>query len=449
MQSHTRRTFLKIGGGVLGGIAAGTTVTAATSADRYIVRAKPKDDLSGVSVVHDLREHVGVAVVKGDESALESARVKYAPDLVYELDQPVDPVPADVNDEVFDEPMFTFQWDKRAINAPEAQAITRGEGARVAIIDSGIAADHPDLTHAVNTSLGQDFTGDGLGANVPGGGYHGTHVAGIVAANDENDEGVVGVAPGAELVDCRVFSTDVGASFGDVFAAMVYSTLIGSDVANLSLGAYPIPRPGLGSFYGGVLNSITSFCRRNGTMLSVAAGNDAADLQHDGHICADFDGDGDEECYSVISIPNEAANVVSVSATGPIGFGWGGPGLHEDYASPSFYTNYGTNAIDVSAPGGDADLDAVAEAVEPWYFDMVLSTVSEFDDSGDVQHSHGWAAGTSMAAPQVSGVAALVKSQNPRYNANKLRNTVLGGAEDMADNAFHGRGFLDAHGALQ
>lgn len=439
MHSPTRRSFLKISGGILGGIAAGTTVTAATNADRYIVRAKPNHDLDGVNIVHDLREEIGHAVVSGDASTLESRKVDYVEDTQYKLDRPVAEaaVPDDAA-ETRDEPFYALQWDKEATNVPDAHDITRGDGARIAVIDSGVAAGHPDLSHAVNTTLSRDFTGDGYGAGGPFGGDHGTHVAGIIAANDQNDQGTVGTAPGAEIVDCRVFSPGELASFGDIIAAMVYSAAVGCDAANLSLGAYPIPRQGLGSFYGKVLNRVTAYTRKEGTLLVVAAGNSGADLQHD---------------KSVISLPNEAANVVSVSATGPIGYLWGDPGLESDFSSPAFYTNYGTNAIDVSAPGGDADLDAIGTGVD-WYLDLVFNTISQpvFDDDGTflgANHSYGWKAGTSMAAPQVAGVAGLVAAANPRYNANKLRNAILGGAQDMDDNAFHGRGFLDAHGALQ
>lgn len=439
MPSHTRRSFLQLSGGVLGGIAVGSTVTAATSADRVLVDAKPRDTLRDVDVIHDLRDEIGLAVVSGDTSTLDELGLTYVEDARYELDRPVaeDAVPDDAA-ETRDEPMYPLQWDKEATNVPEAHDITRGEGARVAVIDTGVDAGHPDLEHAVNTALSQDFTADGYGAGGPFGGDHGTHVAGIIAANDQNEQGTVGTAPGAEIVDCRVFSPDELASFGDILAAMVYSAAVGCDAANLSLGAYPIPRQGLGSFYGKALNRVTAYTRKEGTLLVVAAGNAGADLQHD---------------KSVISLPNEAANVVSVSATGPIGYLWGDAGLESGFSSPAFYTNYGTNAIDVSAPGGDADLDAIDTGVA-WYLDLVLNTVSEpmYDDDGNylgANRGWSWKAGTSMAAPQVAGVAGLVASANPRYNANKVRNAILGGAQDMDDNAYHGRGFLDAYGALQ
>nr|WP_303647653.1 S8 family serine peptidase [Haloarchaeobius sp. HME9146] len=315
----------------------------------------------------------------------------------------------------------------------------KGEGARIAIIDSGIDASHEDLT--VNVEESKNFTGDELGKGVPAGGYHGTHVAGIAAATANNEMGVVGVAPEAELVDCRVFSTGPGASFADILAAIVYAADIGSDVANLSLGAYPVPREGLGPFYGQTLNRVMTWANSMGTLLVISAGNDTSDLQHDGRICFENE-DGSVDCFSAISLPNEGAQALSVAATGPIGFGWGDTGMEQPAHSPSFYTNYGTNAITLAAPGGDADLAAAANEVPGWWYDLVLSTVPG---------GYGWAAGTSMAAPQVAGAVALLKGEDSSLNANQVESILTRTAwmpEDY-DKAYYGAGFLNPYGALK
>ncbi|SHG82578.1 S8 family serine peptidase [Halobaculum gomorrense] len=459
MSRHGRRTFLKLSGGVLGGVFAGSTVTAAERTDRFIVGTNGKRLPSDLDVVHEM-PGVQFAVVEGSESEMRRSKAvkSYAADIEVELDDPDVNTGAPTVDEAdvnapsstaspTDEPYYPLQWDKQALNVPDAHGVTRGAGTRVTVIDTGVAAGHPDLK--VNESLSRNFTGDGLGAAVPAGGDHGTHVAGIVAALD-NGDGVVGTAPETELVDCRVFSPNALASFGDILAAVVYSAAIGADVANLSLGAYPIPRQGLGSFYGKVLNSVMTYANREGTLLVVAAGNDAADLQHDKNL---------------ISLPNEGAQAVSVAATGPIGFGWDADadGETTDFAappeSPAFYTNYGTNAITLGAPGGDADLDAIGTGV-PWYLDLVFNTLAiptyETDADGDivgiasVEYTYGWKAGTSMAAPNVAGAAALVKSANPDYNANQAESALKKAAEvpDGYDKAYYGSGFLDIVDAL-
>ncbi len=450
MTRFNRREFLTVSGTVLGGIAAGGTVTARESASRYVVDLKPNAGLDGVNVVHDLST-VGLAVVEGSERDVRKLGT-YAPDIELRLSEPVQSHLDTSDESSTDEPFYPLQWDKQAMDIPEVHESCRGEGARIAIIDSGVDAGHPDLAANVNTDLSKDFTGDGYGAGGPYGGYHGTHVAGIAAADDTNEEGVVGMAPAAELVDCRVFSPDSLASFADILAAVTYAAEIDCDVANLSIGAYPVPRQGLGQFYGKVLNRVMTWANSQGTLLVISAGNDTADLQHDGRVCVEND-DGSVECFSAISLPNEGAQALSVAATGPIGFGWGDTGVEEPAYSPAFYTNYGTNAVALAAPGGDADL----ETTNPnWYLDLVLSTISEpiFDDDGTYlgsSKSWGWAAGTSMAAPQVAGAVALLKSKDPSLDANQVESILKRSASvpDGYDKAYYGSGFLNPKGALE
>jgi len=446
MSRHNRRTFLKVSGTVLGGIFAGTTVTAATRTDRFIVKTTGKEKLTDFDVVHEM-PGVDFAVVRGSESDLKKSKAvtKYAPDVELEREEPDvnEDSPTVENSSVTDEPLYPYQWDKQSLEVSTAHETTKGADTRVAIIDTGVAAGHPDLE--VNETLSQNFTGDGLGSANPAGGYHGTHVGGIVAAQTDNEEGVAGTAPETDLVDCRVFSPSEPATFGSILAAVVYSAAIDADVANLSLGAYPIPRQGLGSFYGSALNRVMTYANKEGTLLVIAAGNDAADLQHDKNF---------------ISLPNEGAQGLSVAATGPIGFGWGDPGLEEPPESPAIYTNYGTNDIVLGAPGGDYDPEAADNGVPGWYLDLVLNTVAlptyEEDSDGnitgikEVDYTYSWVAGTSMAAPQVAGAAALVKSENPDYNPNQIE-SALKAAGDVPDDygkEFYGSGYLNILDAL-
>ncbi|MFW5903336.1 MAG: S8 family serine peptidase [Halolamina sp.] len=438
MSTYNRRTFLKTSGALLGGIAAGTTVTAAERTDRFIVQTRGKSAPRDLDVVHEM-PGVDVAVVRGSEKAVrKSKRVKdYAADVEIKLDDPDVNAKAPTVEEssVADEPLYPLQWDKQDLDVGTAHETTKGEGTRVTVIDTGVAAGHPDLD--VNESLSRNFTGDGLGSANPAGGYHGTHVGGIVAAQD-NELGVIGTAPETDLVDCRVFSPEADASFGDILAAIVYSTAIDADAANLSLGAYPVLRNEgqFGQFYGKALNSTMTYANKEGTLLVIAAGNDSADLQHD---------------KNYISLPNEGAQGLSVSATGPIGFNWGEPGFEDPPESPAYYTNYGTNALDLGAPGGDADLDTDNPN---YYLDLVLNTIADpvFDD-GDylgATYDYGWLAGTSMAAPQVAGAAALVKSANPNYNANQVESALKRAADvpDGYDKTYYGSGYLNIVDAL-
>ena len=418
-----RRAFLTLTGAALGGIATTTTVSAAEETDRFIVSSKKIRDTSDLEVIHRL-DPVDLLVVHGSESDVRKASNSYAPDVTASLDLPVDPQEQqeDQTQSATDEPLYEFQWDKQVQNIPDVHERTRGEGSRVAVIDTGVDPDHPDLEHAVNEDLSRSFTADG--GDYTDVEYHGTHVSGIVAANDQNERGIVGSAPGTDLVALRVFERFGGATFGDILAAVVYSAEIDADVANLSLGAYPISREGLGSFYGKVLNKTMTYANKEGTLLVIAAGNDGADLQHD---------------KGVISLPNEGAQGHSVSATGPIGFNPGTGESEEPAYTPAPYTNYGTNAIDLAAPGGNT-----AGSFEDWVFSTIPTDFAFFSP-------YAYLAGTSMAAPQVTGAVALVKSINPGYNANQVESTLQRTADvpDGYDKAYYGKGFLNPLEAIQ
>ncbi|WP_049970195.1 S8 family serine peptidase [Haladaptatus cibarius] len=171
-----------------------------------------------------------------------------------------------------------------------------------------------------------------------------------------------------------------------------------------------------------------------------AAGNDSTNL----------DADGD-----VISLPNEADNVMSISATGSIGYRWDDPGnsgenrnyraalrhLREPTTEPAFYTNYGAEAVDISAPGGNADQSAIGTDVN-WQYDLVLNTIFS-EENGERVADYGWKAGTNMAAPQVTAVAALVKSVNPSATPKEIRAHLESTARDLDNPTYHGEGYLN------
>jgi len=437
-----RRQFAKLTGAALG-LSAFGGVVAAESTERFIVKRRGKKSI-GAELLYDLPE-IGYAVVRGSEQQLKQDKAvkSFEPDIELQVGDPVaetGPQDSDALDDAF----YAYQWDKQDLDVPTAHETTKGEGTRLAIIDSGVDDSHPDLD--VNMEDSKDFTGDGLGAGVPGGGDHGTHVAGIAAAAIEGPAGVAGTAPEADLLDFRVFSEfgGINGSFGIIVAAVVEAVRTNCDVANLSLGAYPIPRQGNGSFYGGVLNKTMNYAEKEGTLVVASAGNDAADLQHDG---------------GVISLPNEAAGVMSIAATGPIGFAneLRGDSVSEPSETPASYTNYGTNAVDLAAPGGNFDptLTDPVGGVPAYAYDLVFSTVTTVvtDDDGNYRGSvpgYGWKAGTSMAAPNVAGAAALVKSTNSGYNANQIR-SALEEAADVPDEygkEYYGSGYLNVLDAL-
>lgn len=342
-----------------------------------------------------------------------------------------------------DDPFFDLQWGHDAIDAPEAWNTGHfGAGARVAVLDTGFDTDHPDLAPNINLGLSMDFTGEGLEYTLPDVFSHGTHVAGTIAAAD-NGLGTIGVAPQAELVLVKVLGDEGTGTFADVISGIVHAADVDADVINMSLGATLIksgdPDPEDGDPYTAreanelknAINRAVTYAYQSGTTVIASAGNDARD------------GDKDK---NAIHVPSDASHAVSISATGPLGWALD---PSTDLDVPAFYTNYGRSVIDFAAPGGNVDPDLqaggdlciVGPALAPcWAFDLVFSTGSQDDWY--------WSAGTSMASPHTSGVAALIIGANggdmhPAQVAAALRQS----ADDLGQNGndpFYGQGRVNA-----
>jgi subtilisin family serine protease len=409
-----------------GALAVGSGRVAAAGTERFVVDTRgtgagtvPDD----ARVVHDLAP-IDALVVEGDPEAMNG---RYAPDVTLALDLPVESRGLAGTDGVVDS-LFDLQWDKRRQRVPRAHEHTAGGDTTVAVIDTGVDPSHPDLRHAVDRERSRNLTGDGGDFRDDRG--HGTHVAGIVAGGNRSGRGVLGTAPGTDVMACRVFS-GYRAAFGDVLAAMVYSVKAGADVANLSLGAYPLP---LVDTDVQVLLDLTgraaAFGREHGTLFVAAAGNSGRDL----------DGDG-----AVANLPSGAPGVMAVSATGPIGFRWDDADdqeepldeLREPTDTPAFYTNYGREAVDISAPGGNMARESTATGR---YHDLVLSSVPG---------GYGWLAGTSMAAPEVAGAAALVCSADPTATPDEVRELLRRTATEVEAERYHGAGHLATLAAVE
>jgi subtilisin family serine protease len=338
-----------------------------------------------------------------------------------------------------DEPYFWYQWALDAIDAPEAWNTGQlGSGVRVCVLDSGIDAEHVDIAPNLNTSLCASFV-PGEDWNIQPGSYfnHGTHVAGIIGAA-HNGAGIIGVAPEAELVAVKVLSEYTGSgSFDWLISAIVYSALIDADVINMSLGAnfrksgYYDPRtpndksddvylgPGSIAELKNLISRATTFAYQMGTLVVCSAGNDA--------------GNGDKDA-DWIHLPSDAVHALSTSATAPYGWIYD---ITTDLDVPSHFTNFGQSVIDFAAPGGDYDHPGA------YVYDMVLSTSSQ---------SYYFAAGTSQAAPHVSGVAALIigaygGAMHPADVIDILRQS----ADDLGKpgkDDYYGHGRVNAYNAV-
>ena len=358
------------------------------------------------------------------------------------------------------------QWVPDALSAPAAwDAGNMGAGARVAILDGGIRDTHIDIAPNLDVAHSRSFVNgqpfnfdqarDTLGVcKLNDTFWHGTHVAGIVAAPGgpgapNLNRGTVGIAPQATIIGVKVLHCGSG-SFAAVIGGIVYAATpiaeggAGADVINMSLGAQ-FAREGVGAAQLAVaLGKATTYAYQRGVTVVAALGNEATDLDH---------------TANTVFLPAMSPHVIAVAATGPVGFVFGAT----NYDRPASYTNYGQSATDFAAGGGDFILpdqpppNLCAVPRNPsgvvvnlcWVFDMVVAPCR---GSGSSISTYCWAAGTSMAAPAVSGVAALIIGKYGRVGPAEVERRIRQSADDLGkpgNDDFYGGGRVNAFRATQ
>ena len=277
------------------------------------------------------------------------------------------------------DPSFSSQWGLTYIDALSAWDRTTGSSSIVvAIVDTGVDLNHPDLKNKM--IAGYDFVnGDNIAQDDDG---HGTHCAGIVAAETNNGVGVAGVSWGSKIMPVKVLGPSGGSS-SDCAAGIIYATDNGADVISMSFGGW---EP---SGYDTTLHDAVKYAYATGAVLVAAAGNDGwpMSFQYGGYLWQ--------------HTPSAYPECIAVAAT-------------DTSDRDTWWSNYGSE-LDVSAPG-----------------DNIYST---YWAGGS---TYAYFSGTSMAAPFVSGLAALILADKPWLSNEEVMYKVRYSAEDANSGTFPG-----------
>ena len=287
------------------------------------------------------------------------------------------------------DPQYNKQWNFRAINVEQAWDETKGAGVTVAVIDTGVSQ-VPDLK-LTKFVKGYDFVNNKDDASDDNG--HGTHVAGTIAQSTDNGYGVAGIAYEANIMPLKVLSGSGGGEIADIAEAIKYAADNNADIINMSLG---------GGGDSNMMKEAIAYAHSKGVTIIAAAGN---------------------EGRNAASYPARYPDVISVSATDAAG----------DKAA---YSNFGAG-VDIAAPGGSGTSETgriIQNTVNPATGETVFVGFQ----------------GTSMAAPHVAGVAALIKASgvdSPEEISNILKQSSRQVKEDHLNH--FGTGHLDANAAVQ
>lgn len=274
------------------------------------------------------------------------------------------------------------------VDAAEAWGRTTGSGVRVAVLDSGVASDNPDIAPKVVARA--NFSGASTGEDNYG---HGTHVSGTVAATSENTIGVAGVCPACSILDGKVLNdSGVGSSSG-LANGINWAVNNGAKVINMSLGVRASR----------TLETAVNNAWTKGAVLVAAAGN----------------GGNQTKIY-----PAGYANVIAVAAT-------------DNFDAKASFSTYGASWVDIAAPG----VNVYSTFPNHKFY---LGTQNNRSLGYDVGN------GTSMSSPIVAATVALAWSVNPQAGNTAIREKVQSSADKISGTGtYWANGRVNANNAVR
>ncbi|BBA78679.1 protease [cyanobacterium endosymbiont of Rhopalodia gibberula] len=287
--------------------------------------------------------------------------------------------------EVPNDPDYSKQWNLHSIHVEKAWENSKGEGITVAVIDTGVSR-IPDLRQTEFVE-GYDFVNDHTDASDDNG--HGTHIAGTIAQSTNNKYGVAGIAYHAKIMPLKVLADEGGGTVADIAEAIRFAADHNADVINLSLG---------GGGESQIMKDAIDYAYLKDVVIIAAAGNSN---------------------QNAASYPARYPKVISVSALNAAG-------------QKTTYSNYGAG-IDISAPGGSEEGKIIQETIDPQTGESIFVGFQ----------------GTSMAAPHVAGVAALIKASGIK-EPSKVLAILKQSSRNVQEDPFnhYGAGQLDAGEAV-
>ena len=299
------------------------------------------------------------------------AELRKRPDVEYAEPDYIYTIKAIPND-----PLWSNLWGLEKIQAPLAWDITTGsQSVVVAVIDTGVDYNHPDLQanmwqdpatgyYGKNCITGAPNPNDPMDDN-----GHGTHVAGTIGAVGNNGVDVVGVNWQVKIMALKFMGSDGSGTTSDAIDCINYAIKKGAHIINASWGGYG---------YSQALRNAIESAKNAGILFVAAAGNEA----------------NDNDLTPLYPASYDLENIISVAATDQ----------NDLLAS---FSNYGRNSVHVGAPGVG-----------------ILSTLPN--------NNYGNKSGTSMASPHVAGLAALLKAQNPSYTWRELKCRIMKGVDPLS-----------------